>query len=149
MWVQSLGWEDPLEEGMAIHSSILAWRILMDREAWRATVASVTESDRTEQRSTSQHIQVYTYVCVCVCVCTHTHIYLIPEDSKKQGIWIFHLLLQGVFPTQGPDPPHLHLLCRQASLYHCAPGSACYQTTSSCTEGFFLGEVSTVVFVFY
>ena len=26
-WVQSLGWEDPLEEEMAIHSSILAWRI--------------------------------------------------------------------------------------------------------------------------
>ena len=27
MWVQSLGWEDPLEEGMATHSSILVWRI--------------------------------------------------------------------------------------------------------------------------
>ena len=27
MWVQSLGWEEPLEEGMATHSSILAWRI--------------------------------------------------------------------------------------------------------------------------
>ena len=26
-WVQSLGWEEPLEEGMATHSSILAWRI--------------------------------------------------------------------------------------------------------------------------
>ena len=26
-WVRSLGWEDPLEEGMAAHSSILAWRI--------------------------------------------------------------------------------------------------------------------------
>ena len=26
-WVQSLGWEDPLEEGIATHSSILAWRI--------------------------------------------------------------------------------------------------------------------------
>ena len=26
-WVQSLGWEGPLEEGMAIHSSILAWRL--------------------------------------------------------------------------------------------------------------------------
>ena len=26
-WVQSLGWEDPLDEGMAAHSSILAWRI--------------------------------------------------------------------------------------------------------------------------
>ena len=32
-WVQSLGWEDPLEEGMATHSSILAWRTHMDREA--------------------------------------------------------------------------------------------------------------------
>ena len=37
-WVQSLGWEDPLEEGMASHSSILAWRIPMDRGYWRATV---------------------------------------------------------------------------------------------------------------
>ena len=27
MWVQSLGWEDPLEEEMATHSSILAWKI--------------------------------------------------------------------------------------------------------------------------
>ena len=33
-WVQSLGWEDPLEEEMATHSSILAWRISMDRRAW-------------------------------------------------------------------------------------------------------------------
>ena len=32
-WVQSLGWEDPLEEGMVTHSSILAWRIPMDRGA--------------------------------------------------------------------------------------------------------------------
>ena len=34
-------WEDPLEEGMAIHSSILAWRIPMDRGAWRAAVHGV------------------------------------------------------------------------------------------------------------
>ena len=32
-WIQSLGWEDPLEEGMATHSSIPAWRIPMDRGA--------------------------------------------------------------------------------------------------------------------
>ena len=38
------GWEDPLEGGMATHSSILAWRILMDREAWRATVHGVAKS---------------------------------------------------------------------------------------------------------
>ena len=36
--VWSLGWEDTLEEGMATHSSILAWRIPMDRGAWWATV---------------------------------------------------------------------------------------------------------------
>ena len=33
-WVCSLGWEDPLEEGMETHSTILAWRIPMDRGAW-------------------------------------------------------------------------------------------------------------------
>ena len=38
------GWEDPLEEGMATYSSILAWRIPMDRGAWRATVHSITKS---------------------------------------------------------------------------------------------------------
>ena len=43
-WVQSLGREDPLEEGMAIHSSIPAWRIPMNRGAWWATVYGVTKS---------------------------------------------------------------------------------------------------------
>ena len=43
-WAQSLGWEDPLEEGMVTHSSILAWRILIDREAWWATVHGVAKS---------------------------------------------------------------------------------------------------------
>ena len=47
-----LGWKDPLEEGMATHSSILAWRVPMDREAWQATVHAVTESDTTERLST-------------------------------------------------------------------------------------------------
>ena len=43
--VQSLGQEDPLEEGMATHSSILAWRIPIDRGTWWAP----------EQLSTAQH----------------------------------------------------------------------------------------------
>ena len=46
MWFCSLGWEDALEDGMAIHSIILAWRILMDRGAWQATVHRV-EKNRT------------------------------------------------------------------------------------------------------
>ena len=43
-WVRSLDWEDSLKEGMATHSSILAWRIPMDREAWWAVAHGVTES---------------------------------------------------------------------------------------------------------
>ena len=43
-WIQSLGGEDPLEEGMATHSSILAWRVPMDRGAWWAPVHGVSES---------------------------------------------------------------------------------------------------------
>ena len=47
--VQSLGWEDSLEEGMATHSSILAWRIPIDRRTWQATVHGVAkESDTTQ-----------------------------------------------------------------------------------------------------
>ena len=42
--VRSLGWEDPLEKGMANHSSILAWRISMDRGAWQTTVHGVAKS---------------------------------------------------------------------------------------------------------
>ena len=43
-WVRSLGWEDPLEKVMATHSSILDWRIPIDRGAWWATVHGVTNS---------------------------------------------------------------------------------------------------------
>ena len=46
-WVQSLGWEGPLEKGKATHSSILAWR-----------------TPRTEEPGSSLSL----YVCVCVCV---------------------------------------------------------------------------------
>ena len=47
MWeygVQSLSWEDPLEEGIVSHFSILAWRIPMDGGAWWAMVHGVAKS---------------------------------------------------------------------------------------------------------
>ena len=47
-WVQSLGWEDPLEKEIATHSGILAWEIPWTEGAWWATVHGVTtESDTT------------------------------------------------------------------------------------------------------
>ena len=43
-WVRFLGWDDPLEEGMATHSSILAWRIPVERGAWQAIVYGIAKS---------------------------------------------------------------------------------------------------------
>ena len=42
-WVRSLGWEDPLEEGMITHSGILAWKIFKDRGACWGIVHGVTK----------------------------------------------------------------------------------------------------------
>ena len=43
--VQSLRWEDPLEEEMGTHSSFLAWKIPMDRRAWWASFHGGRKSD--------------------------------------------------------------------------------------------------------
>ena len=52
-WARSLGWEDPLEEGMATQSSVLAWGISMNRGAWLALQSmGHKESDTTEYLST-------------------------------------------------------------------------------------------------
>ena len=60
-WLQSLDWEDPLEEGMATHISIPAWKIPMDRGAWQATVHGVTK-DRTQLSDQAQHSIRYFYM---------------------------------------------------------------------------------------
>ena len=44
----SLGWEDPLEEGMATHSSILAWKIPWTEEPGGLQTMGLQESDTTE-----------------------------------------------------------------------------------------------------
>ena len=58
MQIQFLSQEDPLEEGMATHSSIFAWRIPMDRGAWWAIVLGIAELDMTERLSTEQHSMI-------------------------------------------------------------------------------------------
>ena len=60
-WVQSLGWEDSPEEGMATHSSILAWGNPVDIGGLWATVHGVTKS-RT-QLSTHTHSNLWVFFC--------------------------------------------------------------------------------------
>ena len=52
-WVRSLGWEDPLEKGMAAHSSILAWEIPWTESLACYSTQGRKESDATEQLSLS------------------------------------------------------------------------------------------------
>ena len=52
-WVQSVGQEDPLEEGMATQSSILAWRIPWTEEPGRLQSMGLQESDKTERLTLS------------------------------------------------------------------------------------------------
>ena len=53
MGLQSLGWEEPLEEGMATHSSILAWRIPITEEPGVYNSWGHNELDTTERLSTA------------------------------------------------------------------------------------------------
>ena len=59
IWVWSLGWADPMEEGMATHSSILVWRIPMDRGAWQATVHGVAKSRTQLNKISTAQPRVY------------------------------------------------------------------------------------------
>ena len=53
-WVRFLGWEDHLEECMAAHSSIIAWRIPMDCSPPGSSVHGVAELDMTVRLSTAK-----------------------------------------------------------------------------------------------
>ena len=59
--VQSLGWEDSLEEGIATHYSILAWRTPMDLQAWEDVVHGVAKS----RTHLSNQAQVHMVACIC------------------------------------------------------------------------------------
>ena len=104
-WVPSLGWEDPLEEGMATHSSILAWRIPMDRRAWWVTVRGVAESDMTERLSTHTGLQPIRLLCP----------WDFPGKNPAVGC---HFLFQGNLPDPGVEPVSLALQAVSLLLSH-------------------------------
>ena len=61
-WVWSLGWEDPLEEDMATHSSILVWRIPSERKLEGYTSWGRKELNMTEQLNTAQNNLLMIYI---------------------------------------------------------------------------------------
>ena len=65
MQVQSLGREDALEEGMAIHPSILPWRIPWTEETSRLQSMKLQRVELTEA---SLHACTHTYLCMCMCL---------------------------------------------------------------------------------
>ena len=83
-WVQSLGWEDPLEESMATQSSMLAWRIPMDRGAWWATVHGCTEL-HTTKRSTGRREDKALVTQLCLTLCD-------PMDCSSPGFSVHRIL---------------------------------------------------------
>ena len=107
MLVQPLGWEDPLEEGMATHSSILAClENPMDRGAWLAEVHRVTKN-RTEGLTITLHllavvslrlaVPVLSIFCYVVDILTHSfrsfsHIHYISTSGEKMiilySLWV-------------------------------------------------------------
>ena len=91
-WVQSLGWEDPLKEGMATHSSMLAWRIpWIEERGGLYSSWGRKESDTTEQLSTQHSC----YTCNLSKKCTV--VALNPPNLMKIASWVAELFLFFLF----------------------------------------------------
>ena len=92
MGVQSLGQEDPLEEVMAIHSSVLAWRIPWTEESGRLqSIGSQRVRHDWSDLAHTYDIYIYIYMCVyiyiyiSVCVCVYIYIYIYMKP--KHFVW--------------------------------------------------------------
>ena len=111
-WIQSLGWENPLEKEMATHSSTFVWGNPMDRGAWRAEVHRVAKGwtwlkqlsthSKGCQRPDSQYLQLCELQGVC---CEHSTQLLSQEQSQircKQ--WVLVCFNKGLSSKTGCGP---------------------------------------------
>ena len=141
-WVWSLGQEDPLEEGMATHSSILAWRIPMDRKACRATVLGVAQS-WTQLKQLSRHILpvpnwlAFKYFLICFYISVaenglHTH-----TQTHTKGAE--HLLGKnwGIFLLKGLGRILKDVLPLYCQVVGRLLGKSLYQLPSVCVSACF------------
>ena len=85
MWVSSLGWEDPLEKGMATQSGILAWRIPWTKESWQARVHRVAKS-RTQLKQLSMARKNLPFSTKT----TWLHSPVEAARSSPENIWLFN-----------------------------------------------------------
>ena len=88
VWSQS--WEDPLEEDMATHSSILAWRIPRVEEPGRLWSIGLQRVGR----NWSDLACIHAHRCLCVCVCVFTafsFVYNHLKQSKGTMSWTFYV----------------------------------------------------------
>ena len=120
-WVLSLGRENPLEKGMATHSSILAWRIPWTEEPGGLQSMGL-QSQMTEwlilSLSHSQKCPKWSESCSVVSNFLWPHGLYSPWSYLGQNIEVGSLsLLQGIFPTQGSNPglPHCRQILNQLS----------------------------------
>ena len=117
IWVQSLGWEDPLEEEMATHSSILAWifhgqRSLADCSPWGCKELEMTEWLSTHNNDIVNCIQFSSVAQSCPILCDpmncstsgllvhHQH----PEFIQTHVHWVSDAI-QPSHPLSSPSPP--------------------------------------------
>ena len=117
--VQSLGWEDPLEEGMAIYSSIPAWRIPWTEEP--DELQSMGLQRVRHNWMTNIHTQTNTHTHSC----THAHIYIPVQFScsvMSDSLWT-HGLQHARLPCPSPTP--------RACSNSCPLSQRCHPTTSS------------------
>ena len=107
-WVQFLGWGDPLEEGLATHSSILAWRFPWTEESggpW-----GHRELNTTEWWSTSGHFKALQTCCKCEKFWELNHIQKVKD--RQRHIW------------SSLDFPVLHFLTLNCSFFAVDPWSS-------------------------
>ena len=123
MWVRSQGQEDTWEEGMATHSSILAWKIPWEEGPGSSIVRRVTKS-RTQLKWLSVYACVrvhrHTHERACARTHTHTHIYSFPLWFIT-GCWTYFPVLYIrtlLFIPSVCNSLHLLIPNSQSSLHH-------------------------------
>ena len=88
-------WEDPLEEGMATHSSILAWKIPWTEEPGRlrSMGSQRVGHNWSDRAQTYPSIYLYTYIYVCNCIYVHRHIHTHTQSFSSRLIYTSVLIV--------------------------------------------------------